>query len=62
MTSDAYRPRHDGRIAIFYEHPAWFAPLFAEIDRRGIAYDRSLRPTALTRPIVSRRMRSSSTE
>jgi len=23
-----------------YEHPAWFAPLFAELDRRRLAYDR----------------------
>ncbi len=28
------------RIAIYYEHPEWFKPLFAELDRRGIAYDR----------------------
>jgi len=25
-------------IAIFYEHPDWFKPLFAELDRRGIDY------------------------
>jgi len=25
-------------IAIFYEHPDWFRPLFAELDRRGISY------------------------
>lgn len=30
-------------LAIVYEHPAWFAPLFAALDRRGIAYD-ALRP------------------
>lgn len=30
-------------LAILYEHPAWFAPLFAALDRRGIAYD-ALRP------------------
>lgn len=30
------------RIAVFYEHPEWFKPLFAELDRRGIAYDRLL--------------------
>ena len=30
MTSTA-RP-----IAIYYEHPEWFRPLFAELDRRGI--------------------------
>lgn len=27
---------HD--LAIFYEHPAWFAPLFAALDARGIDY------------------------
>jgi hypothetical protein len=25
-------------IAIFYEHPEWFRPLFAELDRRGTPY------------------------
>ncbi|MEP6850008.1 MAG: hypothetical protein ABI999_14210 [Acidobacteriota bacterium] len=25
-------------IAIYYEHPEWFRPLFAELDRRGIPY------------------------
>lgn len=29
-------------IGIFYEHPAWFAPLFAELDRRGLPYERML--------------------
>lgn len=28
------------RLAIFYEHPEWFKPLFAELERRGIQYDR----------------------
>ncbi len=27
-------------IAVFHEHPHWFAPLFAELDRRGLPYDR----------------------
>jgi hypothetical protein len=27
-------------LAIFYEHPDWFRPLFAELDRRGVPYDR----------------------
>ncbi len=31
---------HDKRIAIFYEHPEWFNPLFAELARRDIPYDR----------------------
>ncbi len=26
-------------IAVFYEHPEWFKPLFAELDRRGVSYD-----------------------
>ena len=26
------------RIAIFYEHPEWFKPLFAELERRGVRY------------------------
>jgi hypothetical protein len=25
-------------IAIYYEQPNWFKPLFAELDRRGIDY------------------------
>lgn len=29
-------------IGILYEHPEWFVPLFAELDRRGIAYERIL--------------------
>ena len=27
-------------IGIYYEHPHWFAPLFAELDRRGTPYAR----------------------
>ncbi len=33
MSDNQSRP-----IAIFYEHPDWFKPLFAELDRRGISY------------------------
>jgi predicted ATP-grasp superfamily ATP-dependent carboligase len=29
-------------IAFLYEHPEWFNPLFAELDRRGVAYERLL--------------------
>ncbi|MBI2122842.1 MAG: hypothetical protein HYT96_01630 [Armatimonadetes bacterium] len=28
------------RLGIVYEHPQWFAPLFAELDRRAVSYDR----------------------
>jgi len=30
----------EARLAILYEHSEWFKPLFAELDRRGLAYDR----------------------
>lgn len=30
----------DKPIGILYEHPLWFEPLFAELDRRGVAYER----------------------
>lgn len=30
----------DRPLAIYYEHPEWFKPLFAELDRRGIPYVR----------------------
>jgi hypothetical protein len=30
------------RIGIYYEHPEWFKPLFTELDRRGISYERLL--------------------
>jgi RimK-like ATP-grasp domain len=39
---DAEQPRQARQIAIFYEHPEWFTALFAELDRRGIAYNRLL--------------------
>jgi hypothetical protein len=28
------------KLAVYYEHPEWFRPLFAELDRRGIEYER----------------------
>ena len=33
-------PRRSGPIAIYHEHPDWFRPLFAELDRRGVPYVR----------------------
>ena len=29
-------------LAIYYEHPEWFKPLFAELERRGVSYDEQL--------------------
>lgn len=32
--------RANGRpIAVYYEHPHWFIPLFTELDRRGVHYE-----------------------
>jgi hypothetical protein len=45
-------------LAILYEHPVWFEPLFAELDRRGLAYrklpapDHCFDPGSLERPAV----------
>lgn len=30
----------DLRLGIYYEHPEWFQPLFDELDRRGIGYEK----------------------
>ncbi|WP_374137051.1 RimK family alpha-L-glutamate ligase [Sphingomonas sp.] len=38
MAEFVAEPMHD--LAIFYEHPAWFAPLFAALDARGVDYVR----------------------
>jgi D-alanine-D-alanine ligase-like ATP-grasp enzyme len=35
------------RIGILYEHPEWFRPLFAELDRRGVPHER-IHAAALT--------------
>ncbi len=29
---------YDPSIAVYYEHPEWFRPLFRELDRRGLPY------------------------
>src|SRR3982751_431934 len=31
--------RVEPRLGIYYEHPDWYRPLFAELDRRGVPYD-----------------------
>ncbi|MBW4697415.1 MAG: hypothetical protein KME03_05860 [Aphanocapsa lilacina HA4352-LM1] len=31
-------PGAQGLIAVYYEHPRWFEPLFAELERRGTPY------------------------
>src|SRR5204862_640815 len=32
--------RPEQPLAIYHEHPDWFKPLFAELERRGIPYER----------------------
>jgi hypothetical protein len=32
-------------IAILHEHPEWFTPVFAELDHRGVPYERLYAPT-----------------
>ena len=51
------------RLGIYYEHPDWYRPLFAELDRRGVAVRRAARRHAplRSRPSARRRTRSSST-
>ena len=33
-------PRSNAQVAIVYEHPEWFELLFAELDRRGITFEK----------------------
>ncbi|WP_299428138.1 alpha-L-glutamate ligase [Sphingomonas bacterium] len=54
-------------LAILYEHPAWFAPLFAALDRRGVDYtafgpDGQWNPAdaAIPAPVVLNRIAMSS--
>jgi glutathione synthase/RimK-type ligase-like ATP-grasp enzyme len=54
-------------LAILYEHPQWFAPLFAALDRRGVSYasfgpDGHWNPadTAIPAPLVLNRIAMSS--
>ena len=55
-------------LAIFYEHPQWFAPLFSALERRGVRYgahtlqDHTFDPAerALPAPVVFNRLAMSS--
>lgn len=33
---------HQPSIGVFYEHPQWFEPMFRELERRGVPFDRLL--------------------
>jgi hypothetical protein len=34
----AFNPQARAQLAVLYEHPQWFQPLFAALERRGIPY------------------------
>ena len=42
-------------IAIYHEHPDWFKPLFAELERRGLPYVRLDAAVARLRSVGGRR-------
>ncbi|WP_446742010.1 ATP-grasp domain-containing protein [Silvibacterium acidisoli] len=39
-------PAREGSLAFLYEHPQWFAPIFAELDRRGFSFAKVYAPDA----------------
>src|SRR5271155_5872916 len=41
VTSEVARP-NSAALAFLYEHPQWFAPVFAELERRKVAFDKIL--------------------
>lgn len=45
-------PAHDATVAVYYEHPDWFEPLFLELDRRGVPYRKLHSDEALFDPAV----------
>jgi hypothetical protein len=36
--------REPAALAFLYEHPQWFAPIFAELERRGVPFDKIFIP------------------
>lgn len=47
--------RAERRLGILYEHPAWFEKVFAELERRGVPFDRLLAPEQFFDPGASSR-------
>ena len=43
MPSDSRDPQA-AKLAFLYEHPLWFAPLFAELERRRVPFDKIFAP------------------
>jgi len=42
--SDKKDSRSAAALAFLYEHPQWFAPIYAELDRRGVSYKKLFAP------------------
>jgi len=40
LFSLAVKTMSNKKLAIYYEHPDWFRPLFAELDERGVLVQR----------------------
>ncbi|MCU1320564.1 MAG: ATP-dependent carboxylate-amine ligase domain protein ATP-grasp [Acidobacteriaceae bacterium] len=43
-TSDVAHLGSGAPLAFLYEHPQWFNPIFAELERRGVAFDKIFIP------------------
>ena len=43
----------DARVGILYEHPLWFEPLFDELNRRGIPFERINAARLAYNPVVT---------
>jgi len=44
VATEASSNTQNASLAFFYEHPQWFAPIFAELERRGVAFERIYAP------------------
>jgi hypothetical protein len=40
----ALRQSDAAKLVFLYEHPQWFAPIFAELERRGVPFDKAFVP------------------
>jgi len=43
---------NEKRIAVYYEHPEWFKPLFSELDRRDVSYEKLFAPDYYYDPAI----------
>lgn len=43
---------NEKRIAVYYEHPEWFKPLFSKLDRRDVSYEKLFAPDYYYDPAI----------